>query len=78
MVELRWYVTLDKRILQYRQQYNPTVRAQTLNLGAFVAELAIAPEPQTKWSDWRDVPIVLDAEMIESGEETKNRPYTKE
>ena len=78
MVELRWLINtkgVTSQTLQYRQQYSPKIEAQTLNLGAFVAELATTPEPQTKWSDWKDVPIVIDSQMVQSSDKTQNRPY---
>lgn len=54
MVELRWIVTDGVRKLQYRQQYDATIRA-----GMWLDERP----PNLQWSDWQDVPEVVERDM---------------
>ena len=54
MVELRWIVTEGVRKLQYRQQYDATIRA-----GMWVDERPL----NLQWSDWQDVPEVVERDM---------------
>ena len=49
MIELRWYVEGEKQTLQYRQQYDATIRA-----GMWVDERPA----NLQWSDWKEVPVV--------------------
>lgn len=52
MIELRWYIpTGGPKVLQYRQQYDATIRA-----GMWVDE-----RPATlQWSEWKTVPEVAE------------------
>jgi len=54
MIEMRWFVPVegDKR-LQYRQQFDVTVRA-----GMWVSTDNLNVNMQ--WSEWRDVPLVAE------------------
>jgi hypothetical protein len=54
MIEMRWLVPVEgERRLQYRQQFDVTIRAgmwvNTNNLNA-----------NMQWSEWRDVPLVAE------------------
>ena len=49
MIEMRWYVPNDgNKVLQYRQQYDATIRA-----GMWTDERPA----NLQWSAWRDVPV---------------------
>ena len=57
MIELRWFVPVEgAKVLQYRQQYDATVRAGTPNMITWPQ----SPEPNMQWSEWRDVPLVAE------------------
>ena len=63
MIEMRWLVQQhlhgNERILQYRQQIDTTVRAG----GAGTWDNAsLARTANWQWSEWRDVPEVLDGQ----------------
>lgn len=54
MIEMRWLVPVEgERRLQYRQQFDVTIRAgmwtNTDNLNV-----------NMQWSEWRDVPLVAE------------------
>ena len=54
MIELRWLVPVEgEKRLQYRQQYDATIRAGSPNMITW-------PHTATnmQWSEWRDVPLV--------------------
>ena len=52
MIEMRWYVPNDgNKVLQYRQQYDATMRA-----GMWKDERTV----NLQWSEWRDVPLVAE------------------
>lgn len=61
MIEMRWLVrnTWDgtEEVLQMRQQVDKTIRA-----GMFSAE-DIARTASWSWSEWKDVPTVLDKDL---------------
>ena len=49
MIEMRWYVPVSgEKVLQYRQQYDATMRA-----GMWKDD----QPPNLQWSAWRDVPV---------------------
>jgi hypothetical protein len=54
MIELRWLVNNGEQVLQYRQQVDTTVRA-----GMWPAP-DMARTANMQWSDWRDVPEVVE------------------
>lgn len=52
MIEMRWYVPVDgNKVLQYRQQYDATIRA-----GMWTDERPV----NLQWSEWQDVPLVAE------------------
>lgn len=52
MIEMRWYVPVSgEKVLQYRQQYDATMRA-----GMWTDE----QPPNLQWSAWKDVPLVAE------------------
>lgn len=60
MIEMRWYVPVTgDKVLQYRQKVDVTVRAG----GAGTWDSAsIVRTANWQWSEWRDVPEVLDGQ----------------
>ena len=55
MIELRWYIpTGGPKVLQYRQQYDATIRA-----GMWVNERP----PNLQWSEWKTVPEAAERDM---------------
>ena len=62
MVEMRWLVRAGwdgpEKVLQMRQKYDATIRA-----GMFTAE-EIARTASWAWSDWKDVPVVKESDLI--------------
>lgn len=60
MIEMRWYVPVDgDKVLQYRQQYDATIRAggpNTVNMITWPQ----GPAPDMKWSEWKDVPLIAE------------------
>lgn len=60
MIELRWLVVEGVRKLQYRQKIDTTVRAG--GPGTWNAD-NIAQTSNWQWSDWRDVPEVVDRDL---------------
>lgn len=62
MIELRWLVRSGwdgpEKVLQYRQQYDATIRAGMPNMINWPHE----PAPKMVWSEWKDVPKVDGAE----------------
>ena len=60
MIELRWYVPVSgDKVLQYRQQYDATIRAGMPNMINWPHE----PAPNMQWSDWKTVPEVAERDM---------------
>lgn len=56
MIEMRWLVPVEgPKVLQYRQQYDATIRAQAGVGGTVSTGFA-----QMSWSEWRDVPVVAE------------------
>ncbi len=56
MIELRWFVPVEgNKVLQYRQQYDATIRAGMPNMITW-------PHTTTnmQWSEWREVPLVAE------------------
>jgi hypothetical protein len=54
MIEMRWFVPVEgERRLQYRQQFDVTIRA-----GMWVNTNNLSVNMQ--WSEWRDVPLVAE------------------
>lgn len=52
MIEMRWLVPVEgEKKLQYRQQYDATIRA-----GMWTDERPV----NLQWSEWRDVPLVAE------------------
>ena len=57
MIEMRWFVPVEgERVLQYRQMIDVTVRA-----GIWSDEEQLRTS-NMQWSEWRDVPEVLDGQ----------------
>ena len=60
MIEMRWlvkqYMHGDERVLQYRQKYDVTIRG---GAGTWTDD-AIARTAHWKWSEWRDVPEIVE------------------
>lgn len=57
MIEMRWYVPVEgEKKLQYRQQYDATIRAYSPNLITWPHE----PAANMQWSEWKDVPVVAE------------------
>jgi hypothetical protein len=57
MIEMRWFVPVEgEKVLQYRQQYDATVRAGTPNMITWPQ----GPAPNMQWSEWREVPLVAE------------------
>ena len=55
MIEMRWLVPVEgEKKLQYRQQYDATIRAGGPNMITWPHE----PRPNMQWSEWKDVPLV--------------------
>ena len=57
MIELRWKIIAGgQKTLQYRQQYDKTVRAEA-NIAPFVVNFDfLRQKEEIVWSDWQDVP----------------------
>ena len=55
MIQMRWYATVSRPEprLQYRQQYDVTIRA-----GLNWSNEELARTAKYEWSDWMDVPMV--------------------
>jgi hypothetical protein len=55
MIQMRWYATVNRPEprLQYRQQYDVTIRA-----GLNWSNEELARTAKYEWSDWMDVPMV--------------------
>ena len=53
MMEMRWYDTGEKKVLQYRQQIDLTIRA-----GMNWTPDQLSKTANYQWSDWMDVPTV--------------------
>lgn len=52
MMEMRWYVPVSgEKVLQYRQQYDATIRA-----GMWAEERVT----NMQWSEWKDVPVIAE------------------
>ena len=61
MIEMRWYVPADgHRVLQYRQKIDTTIRAG--GAGTWDNE-SLARTANMQWSDWRDVPEVVERDL---------------
>ncbi len=57
MIEMRWLVPVEgERRLQYRQQYDATIRAGMPNMITWPHGSA----PNMQWSEWKDVPLVAE------------------
>lgn len=55
MIEMRWLVPVEgERVLQYRQQYDATIRA-----GMWTDERPA----NLQWSEWKDVPEVVERDI---------------
>lgn len=56
MTELRWLIRPGwdgpEKILQYRQKYDATIYSSIAPNGDYPKEMV--------WSDWKDVPVVID------------------
>ena len=54
MIEMRWYVpNVGEKVLQYRQQYDATVRAGPATGGVF----GLPDFVNMQWSEWKTVPL---------------------
>lgn len=55
MIEMRWYVPVDgNKVLQYRQQYDATIRAAAAGMWDNESLMRTA---NWQWSAWKDVPV---------------------
>ena len=60
MIELRWKIIAGgQKTLQYRQQYDKTIRAG-VNIAPFADAFFLSRREEIVWSDWRDVPDFYD------------------
>lgn len=65
MMEMRWYESCGVKTLQYRQKIDVTIRA---GLSWTPAQLANTANYQ--WTEWTDVPTVVDPNKTEITVET--------
>jgi hypothetical protein len=57
MIEMRWYVPVEgDKVLQYRQQYDATIRTSSPNMITWPQ----GPAPNMQWSEWCNVPVIAE------------------